>query len=65
MITIDVADLVLIAGQVLGTGPKAALDQLDIAAAHAALAMARPSETSHTGAEPTDTPPADRQPPEI
>ena len=38
MITLDVADLVLIAGQVLGTGTEAALGQLDMAAAHAALA---------------------------
>ena len=39
MITLDVADLVVIAGQVLGTGPEAALAQLDIAAAQAALAQ--------------------------
>ena len=38
MITLDVADLVVIAAQVLGTGPEAALAQLDIAAAQAALA---------------------------
>ncbi len=38
MITLDVADLVVIAAQVLGTGPDAALAQLDIAAAQAALA---------------------------
>ena len=40
MIAIDVADLVVIAGQVLGVGPDAALDQLDIAAAQAALTEA-------------------------
>ena len=40
MIAIDVADLVVIAAQVLGTGPDTALDQLDIAAAQAALAEA-------------------------
>ena len=46
MITLDVADLVVIAGQVLGTGPEAALAQLDIAAAQAALADAQPVPTS-------------------
>ena len=40
MIMIDVADLVVIAGQVLGTDPGAALDQLDVAVAQAALAEA-------------------------
>jgi prophage maintenance system killer protein len=40
VIAIDVADLVVIAGQVLGVGPDAALDQLDIAAAQAALTEA-------------------------
>ena len=44
MITIDVADLVVIAGRVLGIGPAAALDQLDLAAAQAALAEAKPPE---------------------
>lgn len=38
MITMDVADLVVIAGQVLGIGPDTALDRLDLAAARAALA---------------------------
>ena len=47
MITLDVADLVVIAGQVLGTGPEAALAQLDIAAAQAALALVHsPDPTS-------------------
>jgi len=41
MIAIDVADLVVIAARVTGTGPGAALDQLDVAAAQAALAEAR------------------------
>jgi prophage maintenance system killer protein len=41
MITLDVADLVVIAGQALGTGTDAALGQLDVAAAQAALAEAR------------------------
>jgi hypothetical protein len=40
VIAIDVADLVVIAGQVLGVGPGAALDQLDTAAAQAALTEA-------------------------
>jgi hypothetical protein len=40
MIAIDVADLVVIAGQVLGVDPDAALDQLDTAPAQAALAEA-------------------------
>jgi hypothetical protein len=55
MIELDVADLVVIAGQVLGIGTDAALSQLDIAAAQAALAEARaagqeaasPAATSH------------------
>ena len=47
MITLDVADLVVIAGQVLGTGPEAALAQLDIAAAQVALALVHsPDPTS-------------------
>jgi prophage maintenance system killer protein len=51
MITLDVADLVVIAGQVLGIGPDAALDRLDTAAAQAALAEAQPTgmELSGTG----------------
>jgi hypothetical protein len=43
MIELDVADLVVITGQVLGTGADTALGQLDIAAAQAALAEARPA----------------------
>lgn len=48
MIELDVAGLVVIAGQVLGIGAGAALSQLDIAAAQAALAEARlaPQETA-------------------
>ena len=38
---LDCADLVVIAGRVLGIGPAAALDRLDVAAAQAALAEAR------------------------
>jgi hypothetical protein len=41
VITLDAADLVLIAGQVLGIGTDPALRQLDVAAAQAALAEAR------------------------
>ena len=43
MIELDVADLVVIAGQVLGAGADTALSQLDIAAAQAALAEAHPA----------------------
>lgn len=42
MIALDVADLVVIAGRTLGTGSDAALDELDVAAARAALTEARP-----------------------
>jgi hypothetical protein len=41
MIELDVADLIVITGQVLGIGPDAALDLVDAAAAEAALAQAR------------------------
>jgi hypothetical protein len=41
VITLDAADLVLIAGQILGIGTDDALSQLDVAAAQAALAEAR------------------------
>jgi hypothetical protein len=41
MIELDSADLVVIAGQVLGIGTDAALSQLDIATASADLAEAR------------------------
>jgi hypothetical protein len=37
MAGLDVADLVVIAGQTLGTGTDVALERIDIAAAHAAL----------------------------
>ena len=49
---LDCADLVVIAGRVLGIGPAAALDRLDFAAAQAALAEARlaDGELSETGA---------------
>ena len=49
---LDCADLVVIAGRVLGIGPAAALDRLDFAAAQAALTEARPAgvELSETGA---------------
>jgi hypothetical protein len=41
VITLDAADLVLIAGQILGVGTDDALRQLDVPAAQAALAEAR------------------------
>jgi prophage maintenance system killer protein len=44
MIAIDVADLVVIAGQLDGVGPDAALDRVDIGAAQAALAEAELTE---------------------
>jgi Clp amino terminal domain, pathogenicity island component len=59
MIAIDVADLVVIAGQVLGIGPGAALEQVDLAAARAALAVAKPPETELTEAELADAGPAE------
>lgn len=55
MIAIDVADLVVIAGRVLGVGPGAALDQVDLAAARAALAAAQPPEAELIEAELTET----------
>jgi prophage maintenance system killer protein len=51
---LDVADLVVIAGQVLGTGPRAALDQLDLAAAQAALAEAEPAQDGLASSGPAD-----------
>ena len=54
MRAIDVADLVVIAGRVLGVGPGAALDQVDLAAARAALAAAKPPEAGLAGAELTE-----------
>jgi hypothetical protein len=42
VIALDAADLVVIAGRVLGIGADAALGQMDIAAAQEALAEARP-----------------------
>jgi prophage maintenance system killer protein len=42
VIALDVADLVVIAGRTLGTGPDAALDDLDVAAARTALTEAWP-----------------------
>src|SRR3984885_29173 len=54
MSTIDLADLVVIAGQVLGIGPGAALDQVDLAAARAALAAAKPPEPELIEAELTE-----------
>src|ERR1700722_1256318 len=54
MRAIDLADLVVIAGQVLGIGPGAALDQVDLAAARAALAAAKPPEPELIEAELTE-----------
>lgn len=53
MTALDVADLVVIAGRVLGISPAAALDQLDVAAARAALAEAAVglTEAGLTGAD--------------
>src|SRR5579859_4908473 len=52
MRAIDLADLVVIAGRVRGTGPGAALDQVDLAAARAALAAAMPPEAELIEADP-------------
>ena len=49
MTTLDVADLVVIANQVLGIAPSAALDQLDLAAAEAALAEAAQADPLEAG----------------
>jgi hypothetical protein len=54
MITLNVADLVVIAGQVLGTGPADALEQIDLAAARAALAEAEPARAHLAQASPAD-----------
>jgi hypothetical protein len=54
MITIDVADLVVVAGQVLGLSPATALDLIDLPAARAALAQARPPEPDLIQAEPAE-----------
>jgi hypothetical protein len=43
---LDCADLVVIAGRVRGVDPGAALDQVDLAAARAALAAAKPPAPS-------------------
>ena len=66
MITLDVADLVVIAGQALGTGPEAALAQLDIAAAQAALALVHsPDPTSPDPTSPDPTSPTPRHLPRL
>ena len=59
MRAIDLADLVVIAGRVRGTGPGAALDQLDLAAARAALAAAKPPEAELIEAELIEADPAE------
>ena len=65
MTELDVADLVVIAGQVLGIGDDAALGQLDIAAAESALAEARLAgpeavSTAATSHRPGSRPPEDK-----
>ena len=59
MRALDLADLVVIAGRVRGVGPGAALDQVDLAAARAALAAAKPPEAQLIEAELTETGPAE------
>ena len=58
MIAIDVADLVVIAGELYGTGPDAALEQIDLDAARAALTEAALTEAALTEAALTESPPA-------
>src|SRR5580704_14713659 len=48
MIAIDVADLVVIAGELYGTSPDAALDRIDLDLARAALTEAAPADTALT-----------------
>jgi len=62
MITLDVADLAVIAGHVLGISPGAALDRLDLAAAQAALAESEVIETGPAETGPADGRPADGRP---
>jgi prophage maintenance system killer protein len=54
MIAIDIAGLVVIAAQVTGTSPGEALDQLDVAAAQAALAEARLAHAELAGTAAAD-----------
>ena len=54
MFELDCADRVVIAGRVRGVGPGAALDQVDLAAARAALAAAKPPEAGLIEAEPAE-----------
>jgi hypothetical protein len=49
VIALDTADLVVIAGRILGVGTDAALDQLDVTAALDALAEARPPGVKFAG----------------
>jgi prophage maintenance system killer protein len=55
MITLDVADLAVIAGQVLGISPGATLDRIDLAAAQAALAETELAETELAETELAET----------
>jgi prophage maintenance system killer protein len=62
MTTLDVADLVVIAGHVLGLDPDAVLDQLDVAAAEAALAEAEAARAEAALAEPARAGPLEAGP---
>jgi hypothetical protein len=62
MTDLDVAGLVVIAGQVLGIGTDAALSQLDIAAAESALAGARLAGPQAASAAATSHRPGSRPP---
>ncbi len=55
MITVDLADLVVIAGQVLGLSPDTTLDLVDLPAARTALAQARAPEPELIEAEPAES----------
>jgi Clp amino terminal domain, pathogenicity island component len=59
MITLDAADLAVIAGQVLGISPGAALDRLNLPAAHAALAETQRPETQRPETQRPETQRAD------
>jgi hypothetical protein len=48
MIAIDVADLVVIAAKLYGTGPDTALDRIDLDATRAALTEAALTDTALT-----------------
>jgi hypothetical protein len=62
MIAIDVADLVVIAGELYGTGPDAALGRIDLDAVRAALTEAALTEAALTEAALTEDPPTAASP---